>query len=218
MLLSLLALDTLDLGPTQLLCPDDSILHGPSANYVAYLWSNGSIGPSLSVTQTGWHWLEVMDACNVLQRDSVWIAPDNVSPPYLGPDTVLCGGQTLLLQAGTGFVNTLWQNGSTASSFTVTGAGIYCLSATSPAGCVYGDTIVVGLCIGNLNAVEKPSLTIFPNPNRGQCQLLTHFPGAVGSVTWQLFDALGIQVQSGECSPMPGDLHSAMLQTGGVVV
>lgn len=67
------------------------------------------------------------------------IGPPNVS---LGNDTTLCPGETLVLNASTSSATYLWQDNSTASSYTVTQAGTYWVEVTSPCG-VSRDTIVV---------------------------------------------------------------------------
>ena len=43
----------------------------------------------------------------------------------LGNDTVICQGESVLLDAGIGFLNYLWQDGSTSQTFTATASGMY---------------------------------------------------------------------------------------------
>jgi len=63
----------------------------------------------------------------------------------LGPDTVLCPGDTLLLNAFREGATYLWQDGSTQPGFTVTAAGTYIVQWSHP-DCTYApDTVVVGM-------------------------------------------------------------------------
>lgn len=63
----------------------------------------------------------------------------------LGPDTVLCPGDTLLLNAFREGATYLWQDGSTQPGFSVTAAGTYIVQWSHP-DCIYApDTVVVGM-------------------------------------------------------------------------
>ncbi len=96
--------------------------------------------------------------------DSVWIAgtvPGGSAVPQLGNDTTLCAGTPLLLQAGAGVVDPVWQDGSTGASFTVTSAGTYWVQAS--AGCaVVRDSIVVQYQAGPTVDLGE-DLTLCPN-------------------------------------------------------
>ncbi|MCW3117991.1 MAG: hypothetical protein JWM28_2073 [Chitinophagaceae bacterium] len=61
----------------------------------------------------------------------------------LGPDTVLCPGNTILLNAKKGFATYQWQDGSTDSTLTVTQPGTYFVKTTNACGGVFYDTVIV---------------------------------------------------------------------------
>lgn len=62
----------------------------------------------------------------------------------LGPDTVICPGEMLLLDATRDGAGYLWQDGSTGATYTVTGPGTYHVQWSHP-DCEWDpDTIVVG--------------------------------------------------------------------------
>lgn len=62
---------------------------------------------------------------------------------FLGVDTVLCKNEPYLLNAGSGYKDYTWQNGSTDSIFTVTKTGIYFVKARDHCDNSYLDTIRV---------------------------------------------------------------------------
>lgn len=62
---------------------------------------------------------------------------------YLGPDTTLCIGATLVLDATTAGCTYLWQDNSTNPTYTVTQAGTYWVQITDGGGLTASDTIVV---------------------------------------------------------------------------
>ena len=71
---------------------------------------------------------------------SLLAMPDRIS---LGPDTSLCAGQRLTLNAHFPFPATYkWQNGTTDSTLTVTQTGLYALTITCPCR-TYTDTVRV---------------------------------------------------------------------------
>lgn len=77
-------------------------------------------------------------------KDSLYIDV-NVSKQklYLGKDTMLCTGGSILLNAGSGFKNYLWQDGSRSNVYTVSQPGTYYVMATDSCGNTFKDTIVV---------------------------------------------------------------------------
>jgi len=60
----------------------------------------------------------------------------------LGPDRVLCPGDTILLDAGSGNYQYIWSTGATSRTIDVTTAGTYWVQKTS-ASCTLSDTIVI---------------------------------------------------------------------------
>jgi gliding motility-associated-like protein len=83
-------------------------------------------------------------SCLVRATDSLPVTVTRLQNPInLGPDTILCAGNTLTLHAGNTFVNYKWQDGSTDSVFTVTSAGTYFVSAKDLCGNLISDTILV---------------------------------------------------------------------------
>lgn len=82
--------------------------------------------------------------------------------------TEITAGDTLGLDANTGFTDYVWSTGETTTSISVTEPGTYVLSATDANGCVQVVETEVTLfsSIADLNAFDQ-SLNIYPNPNTG---------------------------------------------------
>ncbi len=115
------------LGNDTTLCVGSSFLLVPtvSGNGLTYLWQNGHTLSSIVVDTAGWYWLEVSDGTGIA-RDSVHI--DLRYPPApvdLGPDTLLCPGDTILLDATQPGGFYFWQNNSASPTQAVTQPGIY---------------------------------------------------------------------------------------------
>jgi gliding motility-associated-like protein len=61
----------------------------------------------------------------------------------LGPDTVICPGNTITLHAGYGFASYLWQDGSSDSTFTIPIPGTYFVKTSNACGGIFEDTVKV---------------------------------------------------------------------------
>jgi gliding motility-associated-like protein len=63
----------------------------------------------------------------------------------LGPDLLFCEGQSVNLDAGNGFVQYQWNDGSNARTLAASASGIYWVDATDNNGCTVRDTVIVAL-------------------------------------------------------------------------
>ncbi|MBN4051383.1 T9SS type A sorting domain-containing protein [bacterium AH-315-M05] len=76
------------------------------------------------------------------KRD-VWDTLPPVPIVYLGSDTAICSGDSVIFDAGSGFSSYLWSDNSTGQAITVSNAGIYYVEVTDNFGCSSRDTIEV---------------------------------------------------------------------------
>jgi gliding motility-associated-like protein len=79
--------------------------------------------------------------------------------PDLGPDKLLCLGDSIILNPGT-FTGYLWQDGSTTPVYKATTAGTYWVTVTDEYGCLTTDTVKVKL---TYCSPIKPPNTFTPN-------------------------------------------------------
>ncbi|MHC1778158.1 MAG: PKD domain-containing protein [Lentimicrobium sp.] len=131
-------------------CIGGSVVLTAPAGYAAYLWSNGEITQSISVTATGSYTVQVTDALGCMSDPSNAIAV-NVYPPTtppvivaLGPTTI-CSGETVTLSAPAGYATYFWSNGQSTRNIIVSTAGSYFVTVTDGNGCssVASNTITV---------------------------------------------------------------------------
>jgi gliding motility-associated-like protein len=84
-----------------------------------------------------------INGCSVL-KDSVFIRVLRTAPALqLGADTTLCLGNTIVLNARSGYASYLWQDGSTDSTLAVTQPGRYYVRVNDACGNVFRDTVNV---------------------------------------------------------------------------
>ncbi len=124
----------IDLGPDTILCNLDSLEFSLNTSLYDILWSDSATGGQLQIDTAGEYWVRVENVCGIMydtiRVDSLW--PDTV---YLGPDTVLCVGDTMEFDvetiAGTDY---LWHSGDTVPYFQTDTAGFVSVQLTNVCG------------------------------------------------------------------------------------
>jgi len=128
------AVPSLSLGPDTVLCPGESVTLLINISGVDILWSDGSSGPDLTVSDSVIVYASITNVCGV-STDSMEVALLPGAPSVnLGPDQTICPGETFTLSPNVPDVNYLWQDGSTDSTYTVTQQGIISLTISNACG------------------------------------------------------------------------------------
>jgi gliding motility-associated-like protein len=133
--------DTLELGNNLIFCDGDSVLLETKFNSGTFLWQDGSSDSSLYAIDSGMYRVTVTNQ-NCIQTDSILVSINEKIPFSLGTDTILCFGDTLLLDVTTNGASYLWQNNSTGSKFTVRNSGLFSVRVKQ-GDCFYFDTLNV---------------------------------------------------------------------------
>src|SRR5690606_4241811 len=99
-----------------------------------FLWSDGSQGPTLTVTQSGTYNLTVTDGCR-MGVDSVEVTIGGFNLPVdLGPDEIsICAGEGFMANLDPELETYTWSTGATGAAYVITTAGTY--SVTLDDGC-----------------------------------------------------------------------------------
>lgn len=135
----------LNLGPDTTLCLGDTLVLDPSVpTAAAYQWSTGATTPSIDVAIPGTYIAVVTDSSGIIAVDTIEVSISFTSVD-LGPNPVLCEGDTITLFAGNPGADYLWTGGSTASSIDITQPGLVKLTVQDSTGCVRSDSVFVFL-------------------------------------------------------------------------
>ncbi|MBK6775277.1 MAG: hypothetical protein IPG74_05305 [Flavobacteriales bacterium] len=174
--LSNFSLQTVNLGPDVIACAGSPATIGVSVPGASYLWSTGQSTDSISVVATGMYWVEAtLNGCVV--RDSVEVSLTPLPLVDLGPDTSLCDGTLIWLDAVLPNATYLWNDGSTGGTLNA-GAGTWSVQVTAN-GCINSDTIGIGWFVPPFIDLGADT-TLCP----GQTTLLNaSYPGA--AYLWQ---------------------------------
>jgi gliding motility-associated-like protein len=147
------AASTVNIGNDTTLCVGGMLNLDATATGGSYLWSDNSTNPTLNIVQSGTYWVEVtVNGCSKI--DSILIT-DSPVPTVFWPDSTLCAGTSMVLNATNQNASYLWQDLSTNATFTVTDSGFY------------GVEINVDNCLTyygiNISLEECESELIIPN-------------------------------------------------------
>ncbi len=134
---------TLDLGPDRETCESSIQTLSAGAGFAEYRWHDNSADSIFTAFQPGVYWVDVWDACGAHQSDTIRLSLQTTYSFDLGPDRVICPGDTLYFSLPAG-MNVLWEPA----------AGLDCASCTSvtasPVQSVtYLVTAMQGNCLGS---------------------------------------------------------------------
>jgi gliding motility-associated-like protein len=132
---------TVSLGNDTSICAGGHAVFSVVGNFQSYAWSNGSAANSIDVQVAGNYSVTVSDQNGCKSSDSVQLTIYSTPAVDITGGTVLCKNQNLVLDAGPGYLDYRWQDGSTNESFTVPDTGYYRVQVTDQHQCVSADSI-----------------------------------------------------------------------------
>ncbi|MBK7038419.1 MAG: T9SS type A sorting domain-containing protein [Chitinophagales bacterium] len=134
-----------DLGDDINFCDGGTVIFDATNPLSTYLWSTGSTGASITVTEEGIYSVTVTNNFGCSETDEVEVTIDPSPVVDLGADIGLCNGDTLILNATNPASTYLWSTGAISSTIMVSDAGTYSVLVTNIAGCTATDDINVNL-------------------------------------------------------------------------
>lgn len=148
------AIPDVNLGPDVISCTDGTTTVTLNAGITGaqYLWSNNATTQTTAVTTSGNYNVKVTkDGC--IDRDTIAVIFNPNPVVNIGPDSTICDGQNVMLNAGNQGAAYLWDNGTTNMvSFAAT-AGNHFVRVTNANNCVGSDTM-------NLTVIPAPDVDL----------------------------------------------------------
>jgi hypothetical protein len=138
---------SLDLGPDYKICQDTNILLNAGPGFTSYQWQNGSTSQTLSINGIGVYYVEAIDPCGNVLRDTVTVS-GGTAPPINLSNTSICPGGSANFNAP-GFSQYAWTgaglNCNTCENVTAspTITTTYSLVASTPLGCTTEANVTV---------------------------------------------------------------------------
>src|SRR5690606_14206195 len=97
-----------DLGNDTSICTLDSITLRASDNMLGYAWNTTEVSQDITVFQAGAYAVTVTDSLGCVNVDSLVVSLDSLPAVSIGNDTTICRFDSILLDAGIGFVSHQW--------------------------------------------------------------------------------------------------------------
>ena len=162
-------------------------------------WYDASIGGNIVTTGTSYqstfnttttYYVEANNGTCSSNRIPVTANIWTIPSINIGPDTLnIISGQTITLDAGSGYSAYLWSTTATTQTINVSTSGMYSVVVTDAHSCQGSDSIYVNVITG-VNAISgNISLLVYPNPSNGKFEIRADNPG--GQFEIRITDLLG---------------------------
>ncbi|RFS19837.1 gliding motility-associated C-terminal domain-containing protein [Chitinophaga silvatica] len=170
-----------DLGKDLILCTNENIMLDATAQNCTYLWNTGNTEPTQNVTTSGTYHVDIFPKGCAPMSDDITIT--FTGPPYpfsLGPDTLLCPGETIrIAPVVNGASKWEWSTGATSPSVTISNTTNLWALVEINGICSVVDTIFI-----NYNRLKKLDLGRDTTICKGNFLVLTADFGN-GTYKWQ---------------------------------
>lgn len=156
----------LDLGPDIVKCNNDSVTIIAPGGFMNYIWS-----PPYNITALSGQSVIVFPAIDTFYAvqaektpgcfafDTIRVYVNHSPTINLGNDTSFCMGNSVILDAGTGFLNYSWSSGQSSQTISVFSIGLYSVQAVAVNNCISKDTFRV------VNVYTNPVINLGPDKN-----------------------------------------------------
>jgi gliding motility-associated-like protein len=126
----------------------------------------------------GWLYAKIRTACGELTDSVLLTMRTSPGPVNIGPDTMICPSNTVILNAHKGYAAYLWNTGAIDSTISITTPGTYYVDVADSCGNFFSDTILVS---------ASPPVPISIGPDRAKCNsdtLHLQAPNGFLNYTW----------------------------------
>jgi len=175
----------LELEKDTILCPEEILAIGnTSSTFDDYLWSTGAKTKQIVISSAGTYSIRVIAACDTL-RDTINIDYYPNVDLFIGEDSSICLGDSLVLKSKFSLSNYLWSTGENTAEITVKDAGTYWLETTTVCGKVRDSIVITVLPLsGKLDLGKDTSICLGAEINLGDSLSdFDHFSWSTGENT-----------------------------------
>ncbi len=149
----------IELGDAIQACINDEVILNPNPTITqdyTYLWSNGAITQTISVTESSSYSVVVTDSKGNVKRDDIAVTFNALPIVDLGADRNIYDSESLTLNAGNAGAGAtyLWNTAATTQTIVVNTAGDYSVNVTNSKGCENSDNVSLIGTPGRLFTVD----------------------------------------------------------------
>ena len=136
---------SLNLGNDSILCTEDTLTLHAGAGFTSYVWATGETSPMLEATSSGVYAVTVTNSDGCSGADSILLTFIPLPTVDLGSDSIFCLGDSIFLDAGTGFVSYDWNSGATTSAIWTATTGYHEVTVIDLNGCSTTEGITLSI-------------------------------------------------------------------------
>jgi len=162
-------LPVVNLGADTSFCEGSTVTLNAGAGFLNYSWSTLETGQIISVSTLGVYTVTVTAFNGCSGEDEIEVLAENPNPVVnLGPDVnVHPDNLPHTFDAGAGFADYLWNEGTITQTLDAPFAGTYSVVVTDDNGCIGGDTVVLGVYPNGISELNAGTIKFYPNPTNG---------------------------------------------------
>ncbi|MCJ8290849.1 MAG: T9SS type A sorting domain-containing protein [Crocinitomicaceae bacterium] len=134
---------TVNLGSNQVACAGTTITLDAGSGFNNYNWSTGATTQTISANSSSIYSVIVTDGNGCTASDNVAVTVNPLPTVDLGIDQDFCSGNSVSLNAGSGFSNYNWSTGATTQTISVNSSSTYSVTVTDGNGCGATDDVVI---------------------------------------------------------------------------
>lgn len=125
--------------------------------------------PNLATTTT--FYAQSGNVCNTQPRAAVLATINQLPTVFLGNDTSIVG--SIVLDAGAGFTQYLWNTNASTQTITADSSGTYIVAVMDGNGCINSDSINLTISIGISESQFAAGIRVYPNPTNDKLNVIS---------------------------------------------
>ncbi|MEI8202566.1 MAG: PKD domain-containing protein [Bacteroidota bacterium] len=131
-------------GPTAI-CTGTTATLDAGAGYAAYAWSTTETTQTINISAGGTYSVTVADANNCTGTTSITVTQNSSLMPTITGPTTFCPGNSVTLDAGSGYAAYAWSTNVTTQTISVNTPGTYTVTVSDALGCSGSASVTVSL-------------------------------------------------------------------------
>jgi len=139
----------LNLGHDTNICGNNFILDAGNIG-CTYLWNTGATTQTINITLSGTYYVKVSNNSGFSVSDTIIVNINPIPNLFIGNDTTLCNGDSVVLNVNNNSYICLWNTGANSQTLVVYTSGNYFVNITDNNGCKNSDTIIIDF-LNNIN-------------------------------------------------------------------
>jgi len=125
------------------ICPGESLMMTAFPSGLAYSWSNGQTGPSITVSDSEEYFVTVTDSNGCIGISSFNFEPYELPSFLITGEDYFCETSSVTINVDASFPGFNWSNGEVTQEITINSAGTYTVTVTNEDGCESEQSIEI---------------------------------------------------------------------------